>query len=127
MKESRTIKSIKNAKIALVFYFLNLVLSFISRKVFIDYLGAEILGLNTTVVNLLSFLNLAELGIGSAIAYTLYKPLSTKSTNEINEIVSIQGWLYRVIAYIVIVAACILMCFFPLIFEKNRITSLVCI
>ena len=121
MKESRTIKSIKNAKIALVFYFLNLVLSFISRKVFIDYLGAEILGLNTTVVNLLSFLNLAELGIGSAIAYTLYKPLSTKSTNEINEIVSIQGWLYRVIAYIVIVAACILMCFFPLIFEKTEL------
>lgn len=119
MRESRTIKSIKNSKIALVFYFLNLVLSFVSRKVFIDYLGTEILGLNTTIVNLLSFLNLAELGIGSAIAYALYKPLSTKSTDEINEIVSIQGWLYRVIAYIVIAAACVLMCFFPLIFEKT--------
>ena len=70
--DSRTSKSIKNSLVALAFYFINLVLQFFSRKVFLDYLVAEILGLNTTATNLLQFLNLAELGIGSAIACTLY-------------------------------------------------------
>lgn len=118
---SRTAKSIKNAKVALIFYFINLVLQFFSRKVFLDYLGAEVLGLNTTAQNLIGFLNLAELGIGGAIAFTLYKPIYEKNTRTINEIVSVQGWLYRRVAYIVIAGACILMCFFPLIFEKAKV------
>ena len=119
--ESRTAKSIQNAKVALFFYFINLVLQFFSRKIFLDYLGAEVLGLNTTAQNLLGFLNLAELGIGSAVAFTLYRPLYEKDTQAINEIVSVQGWLYRKVAYIVIAGACILMCFFPLIFEKAKV------
>lgn len=120
-ESSRTAKSIKNAKVALIFYFINLVLQFFSRKVFLDYLGAEILGLNTTAQNLIGFLNLAELGIGSAISFTLYKPIYEKNTQAINEIVSVQGWLYRRVAYIVIAGACVLMCFFPLIFEKAEV------
>ena len=93
--DSRTSKSIKNSSVALVFYFINLILQFFSRKIFLDYLGAEVLGLNTTATNLLQFLNLAELGVGAAIACTLYKPLAEKDTDTINEIVSLQGWLYR--------------------------------
>ena len=116
--ESRTEKSVKNAKIALVFYFINLILQFFSRKIFLDYLGAEVLGLNTAAQNLLGFLNLAELGVGSAIAYTLYRPLFEKDIQAINEIVSVQGWMYRKIACIVIVGACVLVCFFPMIFQK---------
>ena len=76
--DSRTSKSIKNSSVALVFYFINLILQFFSRKIFLDYLGAEVLGLNTTATNLLQFLNLAELGVGAAIACTLYKPLAEK-------------------------------------------------
>ena len=121
MAESRTAKSIRNVKVALLFYFLNLVLQFFSRKVFLDYLGAEVLGLNTTAQNLLGFLNLAELGIGTAVAYNLYKPLFDKDYEAINAIVSIQGWLYRRVAYIVIAGACLLMCFFPLIFAKAEV------
>lgn len=118
---SRTAKSIKNAKVALFFYFINLFLQFISRKVFLDYLGTEVLGLNSTAQNLIGFLNLAELGIGSAIAFTLYKPLYEKNTQIINEIVSVQGWFYRKIACVVIASACILMCFFPMIFGKAQL------
>lgn len=121
MDKSRTAKSLLNVKVALSFYFLNLILQFFSRKIFLDYLGSEILGLNTTAQNLLGFLNLAELGIGSAVAYNLYKPLYEKNRQAINDIVSIQGWLYRRIAYIVMAGACVLMCFFPLIFAKAAI------
>lgn len=119
--ESRTNRSLKNAKVALFFYFINLMLQFFSRKIFLEYLGVEVLGLNTTVQNLLGCLNLAELGISGAVAYTLYKPLYEKDTQAINEIVSIQGWLYRKVAYIVIAGSCVLMCFFPLIFEKAKV------
>lgn len=116
--ESRTVKSLKNSTVALGFYFVNLILQFFSRKIFLDHLGAEVLGLNTTATNLLQFLNLAELGIGSAIACTLYKPLFDRDAVTINEIVSLQGWMYRRIAWIVIAGAAVLMCFFPWIFAK---------
>ena len=118
MTESRTAQTLRNSFVALIFYFFNLVLQFFSRKIFIDHLGTEILGLNTTATNLLQFLNLAELGIGSAIACTLYKPLREKDTLTINEIVSLQGWMYRRIAWIVISGSTALMAFFPLIFAK---------
>ena len=118
---SRTAKSIKNSKVALLYSVATFVVGFFSRKVFLEYLGAELLGLNTTAVNLLQFLNLAEMGIGTAIACTLYKPLFDKDEKTINEIISLQGWLYRNIAYIVIAASAILMCFFPLIFAKSTL------
>lgn len=121
MPASRLSKSIQNAKVALLFYFLNLVLQFFSRKIFLDYLGSEVLGLNTTAQNLLGFLNIAELGIGSAVAYNLYKPIYDGNRQAINDIVSIQGWLYRRVAYVVMIGACLLMCFFPWIFEKAHL------
>lgn len=117
--ESRTYKSLRNSTVALLFYAANLLISFISRKVFIDRLGADVLGLNTTAGSLLSFLNLAELGIGTAIGVTLYKPLAQKDQGTINEIVSLQGWFYRKVAYVILGAACILMLFFPKIFGDS--------
>ena len=118
---SRTAKSLQNVKVALIFYFLNLLLQFFSRKIFLDYLGSEVLGLNTTAQNLLGFLNLAELGIGAAVAYNLYRPLFEGDRKVINDIVSIQGWLYRKIAWVVIGGAILLMCFFPFLFAKAQV------
>ena len=121
MTESRTKRSIQNVRIALIYYCINLIINFLSRKVFIEYLGTEILGLNTTVVNLLQFLNLAELGIGAAISYTLYQPLADYNKDKISEIVSVQGYMYRKIAGFVILGSSILMFFFPLIFAKTQL------
>lgn len=118
MSQSRTKKSIKNSVVALFFYAITLILNFFSRKIFLDYLGADILGLNTTALNLLQFLNLAELGISTAVGFTLYAPLRNDDKVTINEIVTLQGHLYRRIAYGIIIASLILMCFFPAIFRK---------
>lgn len=117
--QSRTAKSIKNSIVALIMYTLNLILQFYSRKIFLDYLGTEILGLNTTASNILQFLNLAELGISSAVAFSLYKPLSEGDTKTINEIVSLQGHIYSRIAMMIIGCSIIVMCFFPWIFAKT--------
>lgn len=121
MCASRTNKSIKNSTFAIGFYFINLILQFYSRKIFLEYLGTEILGLNTTAMNLLQFLNLAELGITAGISYMLYKPLHNCDYAAISEIISLQGKLYKRIATLIIVGACILLFFFPIIFSKITI------
>ncbi len=118
---SRTTKSIRNSQVALIYAALLFLIGFFSRKVFLDHLGAELLGLNTTAVNLLQFLNIAEMGIGTAIACTLYKPLAERDQTAINEIISLQGWLYRNIALFVMGASAVLMCFFPMIFGKSSL------
>lgn len=116
---SRTLRSIKNAEVSLIYYFLQLILGFFSRKAFFDYLGSEILGLNTTASNLLGFLNLAELGVSAAVGYFLYQPLYEKDHEKLNKLVTIQGWIYRKIAFLIIGFAIILMMFFPMIFSKS--------
>ncbi|WP_333802287.1 hypothetical protein [Sphingobacterium multivorum] len=119
---SRTSKSLKNARYAILFYFLYLFLQFFSRKVFLDKLGAELLGLNTTIANILSFLNLAELGVAAAVSFSLYKPLLDRNENEINNIMSIQGWLYRKVARVVLVVALFLLLAIPFIFRNTSIS-----
>lgn len=121
MAETRTIKSIRNARVALFYYFANIIVGFWSRKVFFDYLGSEVLGLDTTASNLLGFLNLAELGISTSAAYFLYKPLNENNHLSINKIVALQGWIYKRIACFILFAAAVLMCFFPSIFAKATI------
>lgn len=118
---SRTAKSLKNSSIALAFYAINLILQFFSRKIFLDRLGSDILGLNTTASNMLQFLNLAESGIGAAVGFSLYAPLYRNDRQAINDILSLQGKLYRRIACIVMAAALALMAFFPLIFAKMQL------
>lgn len=118
---SRTRISAINASIALIFYGISLILQFISRKVFIKYLGVEILGLNSTASSLLQFLNMAELGIGAAVAFSLYKPIADSNNQAINEIIAVQGWFYKRVALFVLIGGIILSFFFPLIFSKTNL------
>lgn len=118
-KESRVKKSLLNARVNLIFYFLALTLSFFSRKIFLNCLGADFVGLTGTLQNLLGFLNLAELGIGSAIGYVLYKPLYDHDETKINEIISVFGYLYRIIGFIILGIGTALAIFLPLIFPNT--------
>ncbi len=83
------------------------------------------LGLNTTATNLLQFLNLAELGIGAAIACTLYRPPARRRPQAVGEIVSLQGWMYRRIAWCVLGGGVLLMGLFPWIFAKMALPAVV--
>ena len=117
MYESRLQKSLLNARINIIFYFISLFLSFFSRKIFLEKLGSDFVGLTGTVSNLLDFLNLAELGIGAAVGTVLYKPLFNNDRSSINEIISVFGYFYRKIGLIILTAGIILSCFLPLIFR----------
>lgn len=118
-QESRVKKSLLNARVNLIFYFITLALSFFSRKIFLDCLGADFVGLTVTLQNLLGFLNLAELGIGLAISYVLYKPLFEQDHTKLNEIISVFGYLYSWVGKIILVAGCVLSAFLPLIFAET--------
>lgn len=121
---SRTYKSLKNSVVASAFFAVTFVLSFVSRRILLRGLGADILGLNTLAGSLLSFLNLAELGIGTAVAVTLYKPLLEKDQEKVSQIVSIQGWFYRRVAWAIVGGSAVMMCFFPLIFKSSGLPIL---
>lgn len=117
--ESRTKKTFLNARINLICYFVSLITTFFTRKILLEHLGTEFIGLTGTIGNLLGFLNLAELGIGSAIGYVLYKPIANKDRFKINEIISILGYLYRWIGFVIFGAGVVLSLFLPLIFPNT--------
>ena len=117
----RVHKSIINAEVNLIFYFLSLFLAFFSRKIFLDCLGAEFIGLTGTLNNILGYLNLAELGISGSVGYLLYKPLQQKNKGEISEILSIFGYLYNWIGFIILFAGLFISAFFPWIFNNTSL------
>ena len=117
----RVHKSILNAEVNLMFYFLSLFFAFFSRKIFLDCLGTEFIGLTGTLNNILGYLNLAELGISGSVGYLLYKPLQKNNKKEITEILSIFGYLYNWIGFIILTTGVIISAFFPLIFEKSTL------
>lgn len=83
---------------------------------FLSILGADFIGLTTTLLNLLSFLNLAELGIGTAVGYLLYKPIFECNRYRINEIISVFGYMYRWVGRIILLVGVTLSFFIPWIF-----------
>ena len=114
----RVHKSILNAEVNLFFYFVTLLLAFFSRKIFLDCLGAEFIGLTGTLGNILGYLNLAEFGITASIGYFLFKPLQANNRQEIQDILSLLGYLYNRIGCIILTGGIIISLFFPFIFSK---------
>ena len=114
----RTHRSIMNIKVGIVFYVFSLFLAFFSRKIFLDCLGAEFIGLTGMLMNIMSFLSVAELGIGTSIVYFLYKPLQEDNHEKINEVMSMLAFLYRCIGGIIGVAGLIVSLFFPWWFDN---------
>mgnify|MGYP007038176451 CR=1 FL=1 len=109
----RVHRSIMNIKVGILFYILSLFLAFFSRKVFLDCLGAEFIGLTGMLMNIMSFLSVAELGIGTSIVYFLYKPLQEDNHEKINEVMSMLAYLYRCIGFIIGGFGMIVSLFFP--------------
>ncbi len=116
----RTRKSLLNAEVGSFFYFLSLFVVFFSRKIFLDNLGSDFIGLTGTLLSILNLLNLSELGIGLSVSYFLYKPLSENDHQKINEIISLLGYLYKRIGQLILSIGIVVSLFFPLIFENSQ-------
>lgn len=118
---SRVNKTIKNARIGVLFYVVVLLVHFFSRKIFLEGLGDEFIGLTTTLQSILSFLNLAELGIGTVIGVTLYQPLFDQNKKEINKIIALIGHLYKKIGLGIFILSLVVSICLPLIFSDTTI------
>lgn len=114
----RVHRSVMNIKVGMLFYILSLFLAFFSRKVFLDCLGAEFIGLTGMLRNIMSYLSVAELGIGTSIIYFLYKPLQEDNHDKINDVMSMLAFLYSCIGGVILTGGIIISFFFPWWFDR---------
>lgn len=94
---SRTDNSLRNLKTAVLFKLAAIVVNFIARKIFVVVLTKEYLGLDGTFANILTMLSLAELGVGTAITYSMYKPLAEGDQKLILSLMTLYRKFYTVI------------------------------
>ena len=123
---SRTANSIKNILSGFLGQFITTILGFVNRTVFINCLAAEYLGVNGLFTNILSMLSLAELGIGTAIVYALYKPLADKDEKQISKLMNFYSKAYTTIGIVIFILGILLMPFLHIIIkdEPNIVESI---
>ena len=95
--------AIKSSAIGLGSKLIMMVLSIISTRLFMQYLGVEIKGISGLISNILSLLQLAEMGIGSAIIYALYQPIVENKKEEIKSLMAFYKKAYNAIGIIIFV------------------------
>lgn len=99
----RVKNSIKNISTGLIGQMVVLLTSFVSRTIFIKILGSTYLGVSGLFSNILSLLSLAELGIGQAITYSLYKPIADGDKEKIKSLMAVYKKLYFYIFLFVLI------------------------
>lgn len=117
MAKNRTKNSIRNVLFSFIGYIFTILLQFINRSVFVRLLSAEYLGLNGLFSNILSLLALSELGIGTAMTYALYKPISNRDTEKIKSLMHLYKKMYTIIGCFVLGVGCAIAPFLPYFIE----------
>lgn len=116
-QRSRTENSIINSAMSIVTQVLTVVLNFAVKTVFIKMLSDEYLGVNGLFTNIITMLSLADLGIGIAIPYSLYKPLAKKDEHKINVLMNFYKKVYTIIGIAVLLIGLSLTPFLGLIIK----------
>lgn len=111
--------TLKNTLFAIIAQALTQVLNFINRTLFIYFLGINYLGVSGLFGNILSTLSLAELGIGSAIIYNMYKPLAEKNITKIKQLINFYKDAYRIIAAAVFIIGISLVPFLDFLMKEK--------
>ncbi len=114
-KKTRTQHSVRNVMVGTGGYFFNLILSFVCRIMFTHVFNSVYLGVSSLFSNIFTMLSLAELGIGTAIIYALYKPIAENDKEKIASIVLLYKRAYRTVGLVVTVAGIAVMPFLHLI------------
>ena len=94
---SRIKNTSRNTFFGALMYLAKIVLQFVVRAFFNRYFISEYLGLNGLYTNILNVLSLAELGVGNAIVYSMYKPISENDTETIKSLVALYKKIYCII------------------------------
>lgn len=92
--KSRIANSSRNMSYAMLSQIVTIVLNLVSRAVFVKVLATEYMGLSGLFTNVLGLLALAELGFGSAITYSLYKPIKEDNHEKIKSLMRLFKMVY---------------------------------
>lgn len=112
--ESRVKNATRNIFAGFINKIVLIILPFITRTVLAYVLGSEYLGLGSLFTSILMVLNLSELGIGSALVYSMYKPVAEKDEQKIKALLTVYKKVY---VYIGITILVIGLCFLPFIYK----------
>ncbi len=94
----RTLNSAKNMASSLGLSILMVLLGFVTRKIFVDSVGVEYLGLNGLLSNVLGIMALLEGGFATSVVYNMYKPLAEDDRPRIMALLQLYRRIYRYIA-----------------------------
>lgn len=108
MKKNRIYYVVMNFFSGIFYQFIIILLGFCLQTVFMKSLGADYLGVKGLFSNILSMLSFTELGIGTAITYSLYQPIAEKDFDKINLILNLFRKIYNFIGWLLLVCGCIL-------------------
>lgn len=116
----RTTKSAKNIASKFVYQILTMVLTLISRTVFIHVFGKEFLGMNSLFGDIMAWLSMADLGFGVALAYSFYRPLAENDTEKIAALMTFYKTIYNIIAAAIAVIGLCLTPFLGMIIKPEH-------
>ena len=95
----------------------SLILGFVSRTIFIQYLGAVYLGVNGVYTEVLKVLSFVELGFGTALIFTMYKPVAENDEEKTIKLLHFYRDVYRVIALLILCLGLLLLPFLQYILK----------
>lgn len=95
--ESRTNNFVKNSLVGMLMQLFSLILSFVSRTVFIKILANDYLSINGLFSNILSTLSFVELGFGTALLYMMYKPVAENDKEKIKTVLNYYRKVYAIV------------------------------
>ncbi len=109
-KSSRSNLAFRNSIVSGLVTLLNFPIQFINRYFMVHYLGATYLGLTSLFTNILSVLSLADLGIGTAIVFLMYKPLADHDYDKVSLIMHYYRKIYQAIALVIFTGCLLFIC-----------------
>ncbi|MGN0638830.1 MAG: lipopolysaccharide biosynthesis protein [Huintestinicola sp.] len=110
---TRTQASLKNLITAFIGQAAGILISFIARRAFLDCLDEQYLGISGLFSNILTVLSLAELGVGSAMTFALYKPLAENDISLVRSLMRLYKRAYNAIGAAVLVLAVLFVPIYP--------------
>lgn len=109
----RTKNATRNIIFGLIQRVFQIVFPFVIRTVMIYFMGIEYVGLNSLFVSVLQVLNLVELGVGSAMVFSMYKPIAEDDTERICALLKLYKTYYRAIGLVICVIGLLFTPFVP--------------
>lgn len=117
MKASRTKNSSRNIFWGLINKIIGIIMPFLMRTLIIYILGIQYAGLNSLFTSVLGMLSLAELGIGSALTFSMYEPAANDDYSQLSALLNFYKKCYREIGIIISVIGIIIVPFIPKLIE----------